>query len=64
MHQVETLLFADWFPTRDGFVGIRPEYCGTAVYQYRSENPLKHYWFQQQDVAYALYEELRQYLAV
>ncbi|BCJ85875.1 hypothetical protein [Effusibacillus dendaii] len=64
MFEFETIVFADWFPTKSGFVAIRPEFYGTAVYQYRTDKPVKHDWFMQSDIAYALYEELRSYLAV
>lgn len=64
MEAIENLIFADWFRSKHGFVGIRPEYNGTAVYEYRSETDVKHYWYQQKVVAYALFEELRLYLEV
>ncbi|GAX91923.1 hypothetical protein [Effusibacillus lacus] len=62
MQTVETLPFDDWFRTRKGFVGIRNEYGGISVYQYESQNNVKHNWFIQRDVALAMYDELRLYL--
>ncbi|MFC4769191.1 hypothetical protein [Effusibacillus consociatus] len=64
MQNVETLLFEDWFKSKTGFVAIRPEYNGMAIYEYRSLDQVKHHWYQHKDVAYSHYEELRLYLQV
>jgi hypothetical protein len=54
--------FEDWFSMRTGFVGIRVEFNGFAVYEYHAENKIKRHWFMQKTVAYALYDEIRVYL--
>lgn len=64
MDDICTILFADWFPIQNGFVGICTEFDGFAVYEYHFEDDLKRHWYRQKNVAYELYDELRMYLQV
>lgn len=64
MSEIAMILFDDWFPTSNGFVGICSEYCGLAVYEYHSDGNSKRHWFIQKHVARMLYDELRMYLEV
>lgn len=60
--EIAVMPFADWFSMKAGFVGIRPEFNGFAVYEYHAETKIKRHWFMQKAVAYALYDEIREYL--
>lgn len=64
MREIATILFDDWFATKEGFVGVCSEYGGMAVYEYRSETDWRRHWFIQPQVARMLYDELRIYREV